>query len=103
MDYLNLYTAERGVIRDKKHSQIIAQNINSGSFDGLVIRKSWIDKYLHDKNLGIMYCTLGEKYAVSNIHILPHRLNLSGCWLYSNGVLDNIQPLRNIPEKEWNK
>lgn len=100
---LGLYTAERGIIRRLADNEVIAINFNAESIHGLAIKKEMLDKYLSDNKLGVVYCTIGEKYSVKDMTAMPPRLNLSGCWIYSNGVLNNIQELRHIPQEEWNK
>ena len=51
MEALNLYTAERGVVRDKNTNAIVARNFSVGRMNGLAMRKDYLDKYLSEKNL----------------------------------------------------
>ena len=46
MESLDLYTAERGVVRDKKNHSVVARNFAIGKMNGLAIRKEYLDKYL---------------------------------------------------------
>lgn len=51
MEALNLYTAERGVVRDKNENAIVARNFSIGRMNGLAMREDYLDKYLSEKNL----------------------------------------------------
>lgn len=63
MESLDLYTAERGVVRDKKNHSVVARNFAIGKMNGLAIRKEYLDKYLSENQMSLIFYSLGEKYV----------------------------------------
>lgn len=95
MEALNLYTAERGVVRDKNDNAIVARNFSIGRMNGLAMRKDYLDKYLSENNLALVFYSLGEKYVTQKgtYQSIGHRYDLSGAYCYSNGKFDEIQTM----------
>ena len=95
MEALNLYTAERGVVRDKNENAIVARNFSIGRMNGLAMRKDYLDKYLSENNLALVFYSLGEKYVTQKgtYQSIGHRYDLSGAYCYSNGKFDEIQAM----------
>lgn len=84
MEALNLYTAERGVIRAKSDNTIVARNFSIGKMNGLAIRKEYLDQYLSDNNLALVFYSLGEKYIIQKgtYQSIGQRYDLSGAYCY---------------------
>lgn len=84
MEALNLYTAERGVIRAKSDNTIVARNFSIGKMNGLVMRKKYLDQYLSDNNLALVFYSLGEKYIIQKgtYQSMGQRYDLSGAYCY---------------------
>lgn len=95
MEALSLYTAERGVVRDKNTNAIVARNFSVGRMNGLAMRKDYLDKYLSENNLALVFYSLGEKYVTQKgtYQSIGHRYDLSGAYCYSNGKFDEIQAM----------
>lgn len=95
MEALNLYTAERGVIRAKSDNTIVARNFSIGKMNGLVMRKEYLDQYLSDNNLALVFYSLGEKYIIQKgtYQSIGQRYGLSGAYCYHNGSFEVIQPM----------
>ena len=95
MKALNLYTAERGVVRDKNDNAIIARNFSIGIMNGLAMRKEYLDQYLSENNLALVFYSLGEKYIIQKgtYQSIGHRYDLSGAYCYHNHSFDEIQPM----------
>ncbi|MGN9063336.1 trypsin-like peptidase domain-containing protein [Segatella copri] len=95
MKALNLYTAERGVVRDKSNNAIAARNFSIGIMNGLAMRKEYLDQYLSDNNLALVFYSLGEKYIIQKgtYQSIGHRYDLSGAYCYHNHSFDEIQPM----------
>ena len=95
MKALNLYTAERGVVRDKNDNTIVARNFSIGKMNGLAMRKDYLDKYLSENNLALVFYSLGEKYITQKgtYQSIGHRYDLSGAYCYHNGNIEEIQPM----------
>lgn len=95
MKALNLYTAERGVVRDKNDNAIIARNFSIGIMNGLAMRKEYLDQYLSDNNLALVFYSLGEKYIIQKgtYQNIGTRFELSGAYNYHNGKFEEIQPM----------
>ena len=95
MKALNLYTAERGVVRDKSDNAIVARNFSIGKMNGLAMRKEYLDQYLSDNNLALVFYSLGEKYIIQKgtYQSIGQRYDLSGAYCYHNGSFDEIQPM----------
>lgn len=98
MDVLKLYTAERGIIRNKDKGDIVAINrlILGESFNGLLIKRTSLNEYLKRRGKCLFYCLLGEKELISEPHYqILDRHNLTGAALYRvNDAVEMIQPLR---------
>lgn len=95
METLNLYTAERGVVRDKNDHTIVARNFSIGKMNGLAMRKDYLDKYLSENNLALVFYSLGEKYITQKgtYQSIGHRYNLSGAYCYHDGNVEEIQAM----------
>lgn len=95
MNALNLYTAERGVVRDKNDNAIIARNFSIGIMNGLAMRKEYLDQYLSDNNLALVFYSLGEKYIIQKgtYQSMGQRYDLSGAYCYHDNSFDEIQPM----------
>lgn len=95
MEALSLYTAERGVVRDKNTNAIVARNFSVGRMNGLAMRKDYLDKYLSENNLALVFYSLGEKYVTQKgtYHSIGHRYDLSGAYCYENGKIEEIQEM----------
>lgn len=95
MEYLNLYTAERGIVRDKYNQTIVAQNFIIGKMNGLAIRKDYLDKYLSNNCMSLIFYSLGEKYVTlkNKYQNIGNRHDLSGAYLYEEGNILEIQPM----------
>lgn len=95
MEALDLYTAERGVIRDKKNHSVVARNFAIGKMNGLAIRKEYLDRYLSESQMSLVFYSLGEKYVrgKDNYQTLGKRHDLSGAYYYENGQIKEIQAM----------
>lgn len=95
MKALNLYTVERGVVRDKSNNAIAARNFSIGKMNGLAMRKEYLDQYLSDNNLALVFYSLGEKYIIKKgtYKNIGTRFELSGAYNYHNGKFEEIQPM----------
>lgn len=95
MKALNLYTAERGVVRDKSNNAIAARNFSIGKMNGLAMRKEYLDQYLSDNNLALVFYSLGEKYIIQKgtYQSIGQRYDLSGAYCYHDGSFEEIQPM----------
>ena len=95
MEALNLYTAERGVIRAKSDNTIVARNFSIGKMNGLVMRKEYLDQYLSDNNLALVFYSLGEKYIIQKgtYQSIGQRYDLSGAYCYHDKSFEEIQPM----------
>ena len=51
MNKLDLYTAERGVVRKKKTDEVVSMNFCKKGFNGIAIRKDILDHYIQDEKL----------------------------------------------------
>lgn len=96
MEYLKLYTAERGVVRDISTSKIVSVNIQIGSLRGLAIQKEYLLKYLTNFGYALVYYSLGEKLVrmKNSYQNLGKSYDLSGSYLYEDGHIVEIQPMR---------
>lgn len=103
MNELNLYTAERGIVRRKNTNEIISVNFRKGLFNGMAIRKDILDNYLQEKKMSLAYYVLGEKFLHDGKYNAQNiRYDLSGCYLYDGNNLKAIQPMR-IAEDSYQK
>ena len=95
MNALNLYTAERGVIRNKDNNTAVARNFSIGKMNGLAIRKDFLEKYLENERLSLVFYSLGEKYIIpeKGYQSIGERHELSGAYYYDNGKIVEIQPM----------
>ena len=95
MKALNLYTAERGVVRDKNDNAIAARNFSIGKMNGLAMRKEYLDQYLSEHNLVLVFYSLGEKYIIQKgtYQSIGQRYDLSGAYCYHDNSFDEIQPM----------
>lgn len=76
MEALNLYTAERGVVRDKNTNAIVARNFSVGRMNGLAMRKDYLDKYLSEKKTGFSILFARRKVCNPKRNLSKHRTSL---------------------------
>lgn len=104
MDSLELYTAERGIVRKSDNGEIVAINrlILGECFHGLLIKRTFLNEYLKKQKKCLFYCLLGEKNLISSPHYqILVRNDLTGAALYKdNDVAEMIQPLRFEPKEK---
>lgn len=95
MNALNLYTAERGVTRDKCNKTVVARNFSIGKMNGLAIRQDSLEKYLENEHLSLVFYSLGEKYIIpkKGYQSIGERHDLSGAYYLENGKIVDIQPM----------
>lgn len=95
MEYLKLYTAERGVVRAVSNNEIVSVNIRIEKLRGLAIRKDYIVKYLADFGYTLVYYSLGEKSLrmKNNYQNLGKNYDLSGAYSFEDGNIVEIQPM----------
>ncbi len=95
MKTLNLYTAERGVIRAKSDNTIVARNFSIGKMNGLAMRKKYLVQYLSENNLSLVFYSLGEKYITQKgtYQSMGQRYDLSGAYCYHDDSFEEIQPM----------
>ena len=103
MNKLDLYTAERGVVRKKKTDEVVSMNFCKKGFNGIAIRKDILDHYLQDEKLVLIYYISGEKFLHDG-HYQPRstRYDLSGCFFYNGNDIKPIQSM-NIAEDSYQK
>lgn len=104
MGCLDLYTAERGIIRKNDSNEIVAINrmISGESFHGLLIKRKYLNEYLSSSGKCLFYCLLGEKNITGTGYQMLDRHDLTGAAKYNmTGDVDMIQPLRNEPEIKY--
>ena len=94
MEAMNLYTAQRGVVRKKGTNEVVSKNIQGDAINGLVMRKDILDTYLREQNMMLVYYISGEKELVDN-HSRAQGVvyYLSGCSSYDGNDFKDIQPL----------
>lgn len=96
MDRLELYTAERGVVRSKIDNSIVAINANIAGYNhsGVLILKKELDRYMSDTDLVLFYFILGEKMlSYKNTSVPGSITDLSMCQKYEKEMFSEIQPL----------
>ena len=95
MNVLNLYTAERGVTRDKYDNTAVSRNFLIGKMKGLAMRQDYLEKYLENEHLSLVFYSLGEKYVTpkNEYQSIGDRHDLSGAYYYENGRIVDIQPM----------
>ena len=95
MESLDLYTVERGVVKDKKNHSVVARNFAIGKMNGLAIRKEYLDKYLAKNHMSLIFYSLGEKYVrgKDNYQMLGKCHDLSGAYYYEDGQIKEIQAM----------
>lgn len=95
MECLDLYTAERGVVRYKADNTIVARNFAIGKMNGLAMRKDFLEKYLLENDMSLVFYSLGEKYVRGrdSYQTIGNRYDLSGAYYYANGEINDIQPM----------
>lgn len=104
MERLGLYTAERGIVRDKINNDIVAitRSINGERCHCFLIRRSALDTYLAKSGKCMFYCLAGEKNLISSSNNQTlERQKLTGAALYNvDASADIIQPLRHEPKEK---
>ena len=89
MEKLNLYTAERGVVRRKNDNEVVSFNINipNSSFYGMVMRKDVLQNYLAITKQILFTCLCGDKHIVAASVGFGWRF-FTGCYgIEANGTL----------------
>lgn len=96
MEYLKLYTAERGVVREISTKKIVSVNIRIGRLKGLAMRKEYLLKYLAHSGYDLVFYSLGEKLvrAKDSYQNIGKFYDLSAAYSYENESLEEIQPMR---------
>ena len=95
MNKLKLYTAERGVVREKSTGKIVARNFRNGEFHGLAMKKDIFDEYLRVNNLILVYYISGEKSLSQKTSFMSmENFDLSGSYYYDGSNIEPIQPIR---------
>lgn len=63
--------------------------------NGLAMRKEYLDQYLSDNNLALVFYSLGEKYIIQKgtYQSMGQRYDLSGAYCYHDNSFDEIQPM----------
>ena len=62
MDYLNLYTAERGIVRTVDTEEIVSIDTKLlGLQSGIIMRRDFLNRYLEHKKVSMFYTHVGEK------------------------------------------
>lgn len=104
MERLGLYTAERGIVRDKINNDIVAitRSINGEKCHCFLIRRSALNTYLAKSGKCMFYCLAGEKNLISSSNNQTlERQKLTGAALYNvDASADMIQPLRHEPKEK---
>ena len=95
MNFLKLYTAERGVVREISTNEIVSINIQIGSLRGLAMRKECLLKYLTNYGYVLVYYSLGEKLVrmKNSYQNLGKKYDLSGSFLFEDGYIKEIKPM----------
>ena len=94
MEYLKLYTAQRGVVRDISTNEIVSVNIRVGGLKGLAMRKDYLSEYLSHSGCALVYYSLGEKLVRAKNHqALGKFYDLSGSYAYEDGSILAIEPM----------
>lgn len=95
MSVLNLYTAERGIVRSKNDGHIVTTNFKIGRMNGMAIRQDYLDKYLLERHLSLVFYSLGEKYVrnCDDFVNIAQRFDLSGAFYYEDAEIRVIQPM----------
>jgi hypothetical protein len=95
MEYLKLYTAERGVVRDISTNEKVSVNIWVGNLKGLAMRKEYLLEYLTHFGYALVYYSLGEKMVrkKNSYQTVGKIYGLSGSYSYENENIVDIQPM----------
>jgi hypothetical protein len=95
MEYLKLYTAERGVVREISTKKIVSVNIRIGRLKGLAMRKEYLLKYLAHSGYDLVFYSLGEKLvrAKDSYQNIGKFYDLSATYSYENKSIVEIQPI----------
>lgn len=98
MDFLELHTAERGIVRDYGGAIVaLNRNLYMDGQDGLFIKKERLLDFLKAKKLSLYICALSTGFFKKedegmSYEVLP---DMSGCWkLYSTGEWVTLQEMR---------
>lgn len=97
INVLNLYTAERGIVKDIKTNEIVSCSLHQLGINhgGLAIKKSYLVEYLKKTDSVIFFFIMGEKLARRSTTVLGSGIKeLSACWLIDKDNLCEIQPVR---------
>lgn len=96
MNVLNLYTAERGIVRDNATDDIVACSLNQLGIEqgGLAIKKRYLTDYLKKTESVIFFFIMGEKLASSSMTVTSSGIKeLSSCWVLDENDIQEVQPL----------
>jgi hypothetical protein len=95
MNRLGLYTAERGVVRAAGTDNAIAcidYRLTGDERSGMLMKKTFLDKYLEETEFTLFWFVLGEK--AQGVAMTSAMKDISGCWKYDNvNGLTEVQPL----------
>lgn len=89
MEKMQLYTAERGVVRRFADNEVVSFNINipNSSFYGMIMRKDVLLNYLTITKQVLFTCLCGDKHIVVD-HIGLNWRYFTGCYgIEANGTL----------------
>lgn len=95
MEQLNLFTAERGVVKSKSDYSVVARNFAIGVMNGLTIKKEYLERYLDSNNYTLVFYSFGEKYVrgKDNYQRIGNEYDLSGAYYYGKGAIREIQAM----------
>ncbi|MCR4798904.1 MAG: trypsin-like peptidase domain-containing protein [Bacteroidales bacterium] len=94
MNVLDLYTAERGVVRRIVDDDIVATSFSQLGLenDGIAIKKKYLYEYLEKTGNKLFYFILGEKMAKTSQTITNEGIKkLSACWYMDIDGLHEVQ------------
>ena len=105
MNVLDLYTAERGVVRRIVDDDIVATSFSQLGLenDGIAIKKKYLYEYLEKTGNKLFYFILGEKMAKTSQTITNEGIKkLSACWYMDIDGLHEVQHIAVRTDKpEW--
>ncbi len=102
MEEMELYTAERGLVRKKVGNDIVAISMGVIHEDiGLLIRKDILCEFMRRKHYHLYTYILGSKEVIIGNTMVGEMKNLSACMLMDEkGVFTEVQKLHIVEEKK---
>ncbi len=101
MNYLNLYTAERGIVRSMETDEIISIDTRIlGLQSGIIIRRSFLNRYLRHEDVSMFYTHIGEKTIRQREHFSEFGIRrYTGAGKYNKeGDITVLQPITDEEE-----